>query len=80
VKAGGIELLGKLENDVLYDIDAIDNDERAMQKVIIYIIKNFKKKKKAITLSTLRVTCRDYIKWQNTLQSAVACQNHYAIR
>jgi hypothetical protein len=33
VKAGGIELLGKLENDVLYDIDSIDNNERAMQKV-----------------------------------------------
>ena len=35
MKAGGMELLGgKMENDVLYDIDAIDADERAMQKVL----------------------------------------------
>jgi WD40 repeat protein len=34
VKAGGMELLGKLESDVMYDIDSFDNNEKAMQKAV----------------------------------------------
>lgn len=38
VKPGGMELLGKIENDVLYEMEVIDCKEKAMQKVIYTFI------------------------------------------
>lgn len=67
--------MGKLENDVLYDIDAIDNTERAMQKVSFFFLFVF-----AFFVCPIFIFLFLYRFVRNYTKHEIGSQDRYAIR